>query len=98
MRALLKRDDETTVRPGSGSLAASLRARLVDALPATTKRSISFHAGIAEFLLLTRLKARSQKKFQAAQMLERAAQIVFVTCRHWFSAAHGKLPQRPAPL
>ena len=98
MCALLKRNDKTPTSLEFGGLAALLRARFANALPATTKRSISFHAGIAEFLLLTRLRARSQKKFQAAQMLERAAQIVLVTCRHWFSAAEGKLPQRPAPL
>lgn len=98
MCALLKRDDKTPISLELGGLAKLFRARFAGALPATTKRSISFHAGIAEFLLLTRLKARSQKKLQAAQMLERAAQIVLVTCRHWFSAAKGKLPQRPAPL
>ena len=70
----------------------------VRSVASVKRRSISFHAGIAEFLLLSRLRARSQRKIQAAQILERAAQIVFVTCKNWFSQADGKLPQRPAPL
>ena len=74
------------------------RLASIDALPVASQRGISFHAGIAEFLLLTRLKARSQSKAQAAQMLERAAKVVFVTCKNWFSEADGKLPQRPTPL
>lgn len=98
MRALIKRHAPTAMNLKSGGLTALLGSPPVDARPVATRRSISFHAGLAEFLLLTRLKARSQKKRQVAQVLERAAHIVLVTCRHWFSAAEGKLPQRTAPL
>ena len=40
-------------------------------------------ARTAELLLISRLKARSLKT-QDAEMLERAAHIVFVTCKNWF--------------
>ncbi|MGJ0559419.1 hypothetical protein [Methylocystis sp.] len=45
-----------------------------------------FQAGIAEFLLVTRLRARRRAE-SSADVLERAARIVFVTCKNWFAAA-----------
>ena len=50
-----------------------------------TSRNLRFHAGIAEFLLITRLRARSQPKL-SADIRERASQVIFVTCRNWFVA------------
>ena len=60
--------------------------------------SISFTASIAEFLLVVRLKARSQRKVQAAEILERASHIVFVTCKDWFSTGDGKASGGRKPL
>lgn len=48
-------------------------------------RSVSFQASLAEFFLVSRLRARSQQSKQAAEILERASHIVFVTCKHWFA-------------
>jgi hypothetical protein len=53
-------------------------------LPAVYKRKLSFQASIAEMLLVNRLKARTQQD-QAAHMLERAAHVIFVTCKNWFA-------------
>lgn len=49
------------------------------ALPNRRRR---FPANIAEFLLVFRLLARRAKP--SSEMLERAVQVVMVTCRHWF--------------
>ena len=49
------------------------------------RRSVSFQASLAEFFLVNRLRARSQQSKQAAEILERASHIVFVTCKHWFA-------------
>jgi hypothetical protein len=91
-----------------GGLVARFRQRLFPAvspdrdadhrLPLPAKQRISFNAGIAEFLLINRLRARSARKAQAAEMLERATRIVFVTCRNWFSTPDGKNPPSRTPL
>lgn len=48
------------------------------------KRQLSFQASIAEFLLVNRLRAR-RPTAPSADVLERAARIVFVTCQNWFA-------------
>lgn len=50
-----------------------------------SKRSVSFKASLAEFFLVNRLRARCQHSKQAAEILERASHIVFVTCKNWFA-------------
>lgn len=52
---------------------------------ALPKRSMNFQASIAEFFLVSRLRARSQQSKQAKEILERASHIVFVTCKNWFA-------------
>lgn len=68
---------------------------------------LNFRAGIAEFLLLLRLKAKARlrigkgssvQRAQAAGILERAAHIVAVTCKNWFMASDGKKPPQRTPL
>ena len=54
----------------------------VPAKPA--RRQIGFQASIAEFLLINRLRARQPSEL-SADVLERAANIVFVTCQDWFA-------------
>lgn len=97
---------ETSLPTANTGLVARVRQRLFPATPAgspftklalPSKRGISFRAGLAELLLINRLRARSHRN-QAAVMLERAVQIVFVTCKSWFSAPDGKTPQRRKPL
>ena len=84
---------------GNRSLVARVRGRL---FPATRPGSPSvpdkLKAGIAELLLVNRLMARGTRKAQARDMLERAAHIVFVTCKNWFSAGDRKNSERRTPL
>ena len=70
------------------------------------KRGISFRAGIAEFLLILRLKSR-RRGTRASDIPERATRIILVTCRNWFtdfdeladvSKRGGPSPQRCMPL
>ncbi len=77
-------------RAGPGVL-ARLRQRL---LP----RRITFTPGIAQLLLINRLKAHDLRKMLDADVLERAARIVFVTCKNWFSSPAGKIPSQRKPL
>lgn len=72
------------------SAGSSAAPRLDVALrPATPPAPLSvragFQAGIAEFLLICRLRAR--RAAPSADVLERAARIVFVTCKNWFATA-----------
>lgn len=55
------------------------------------------HAPIAQLLLVARLRARNRRDL-AKDSLERAAQVIFVTCKNWFSLARKSddLPQ-PTP-
>ena len=52
------------------------------------RRDIGFQASIAEFLLINRLRARRPAQ-PSADVLERAAHIVFVTCQNWFGKSGG---------
>jgi hypothetical protein len=87
------------VEPTSAALSAGLIARVgrrfmdapraVSALPGTARRmSLRLQTGIAEFLLVTRLRVRNTKVLpaQSADVLERGADVVNVTCQHWFAA------------
>lgn len=86
-------------RPENANLVARFRQRLfppanADAAASTelapqSGRGLSLRAGLAELLLITRLKARSHGH-HAADVLERAAKIVFVTCKNWFSGGGGR--------
>src|SRR5689334_7595913 len=58
------------------------------------KRKITFQASIAEFLLINRLRARRRAQ-PSADVMERAARIVFVTCQNWFAKpARGRSDHR----
>lgn len=66
----------------------------------SSRKIVTLRAGLAELLLVTRLKARSKPAgaSKASDILERATHIVFVTCKHWFTETDGKTPQRRKPL
>jgi hypothetical protein len=92
------------VAPTSAGLMARVGRRFLEApravssLPDTARRmSLKLQAGMAEFLLVTRLRARSQKTRPAlsADVLERGAHVVDVTCRNWFAVSVGKRPPSP---
>ncbi len=52
-------------------------------------RHVALQASIAEFLLINRLRARFRAQ-PCADMLERAARIVFVTCQNWFAPVESR--------
>ena len=99
---------QASVVSQAGSLAARLRQRIfppslghkpdVSEREAVPGRLMSFNARIAELLLVNRLKARAHPRSQASEILERAAHIVFVTCKNWFSSGDGKTPEQRTPL
>ena len=64
-------------------LFASRTASAPNTLVVLSKRDVSL-SRTAELLLISRLKARSPRN-QTSGMLDRAAHIVFVTCKSWFS-------------
>lgn len=51
---------------------------------AEVRRVDGHRASIAQLLLVARLRARTRRDL-AMDSLERAAQVIFVTCRNWFS-------------
>ncbi|MBC7608189.1 MAG: hypothetical protein H7228_01225 [Polaromonas sp.] len=67
-----------------------------------SKRGVGFHARIAEFLLLTRLRLRRHPSHpkQTPEIIDRASQVVIVTCKSWFLTSDGKVSpsQYRAPL
>jgi hypothetical protein len=79
-------------------LVARLRKRMFEPLggrsarpaapPKPARRDVGFQASLAEFLLINRLRAR-RKAEPSADVLERGARILQVTCKHWFA------PERP---
>lgn len=77
-------------RPADG-IVARLRQRLfkpavlrLDKPSAPLRHNVGFHSGLAELLLINRLRARL-KAAPSADVLERAARIIFITCKNWFS-------------
>jgi hypothetical protein len=73
--------------------------RAVSGLPGTARRmSLKLQAGMTEFLLLTRLRARNQKTqpAQSADVLQRGAHVVDVTCQNWFANPNAKRGASPS--
>jgi hypothetical protein len=81
--------------PPTGGMVARVKRRFMEApravgnLPGTAKRmSLKLQAGVAEFLLISRLRARSQparpSRRQSDDVLQRGADMVEVTCKSWF--------------
>ena len=54
-------------------------------------RQVGLPSRIAEFLLVFRLKARRRSTL-SADMLERAINIVLVTCKNWFAGTDSPAP------
>jgi hypothetical protein len=55
--------------------------------------SIKLQASVAEFLLISHLRARSKparSPDQSADVLQRGAEIIDVTCKNWFATAATK--------
>lgn len=59
------------------------------------KRLQQQRAPIAQLLLVARLRARNRRDL-ARDLLERAAQVLWVTCKNWFSLGRGIAAQAPA--
>ncbi len=58
------------------------------------KRLINIQAGLAELMLLNRLRARTRRDL-AGDTLEQAAKIIEVTSRHWFGEPEPTPDVRP---
>ena len=91
---------------GSAGLRAKFKPRLLSTFVASNPASVSallsgrgigFQARLAEFVLLNRLKARSQRD-ESAEIMARAERIVFVTCKNWFAESDRDAVQRVQPL
>jgi hypothetical protein len=54
-----------------------------------TTRDTEQRARIAQVLLVARLRARNRRDL-AVDSLERAAQVILVTCKNWFSSSRSK--------
>ena len=86
--------------PPSGGMVARVKRGLRDApwavgaLPGSAIRmSIKLRASVAEFLLISHLRARSRPARSAEQsqeVIQRGAEIIDVTCKHWFATAGTK--------
>ena len=82
--------------PPSGGMLARVKRGLLEApravggLPASAVRmSIKLRASVAEFLLISHLRARSQaapSRSQSQDVIQRGALIIDVTCNNWFAA------------
>lgn len=60
------------------------------------KRLEEQRAPIAQLLLVARLRARNRRDL-ARDLLERAAQVIFVTCKNWFSLGRDAAVKAPVP-
>lgn len=65
-----------------------------DGRGASKRRLITIQAGLAELMLLNRLRARTRRDC-GGDTLERAAQIIEVTSRHWFAESTSMLGAEP---
>lgn len=57
-------------------------------------RDITQRASMAQLLLVARLRARTRRDL-AVDSLERAAHVIFVTCKNWFAASPDRAGQVP---
>ncbi len=51
--------------------------------PVWGRQALSLRAGMAELVLLNRLRARTRRE-PSREMLERAATVIGITARHWW--------------
>ncbi len=56
---------------------------------ALVTRDTQQRASMAQLLLLARLKARNRRDL-AVDSMDRAAHVMFVTCKNWFSAGRAR--------
>lgn len=73
-----------TVFNSTTRTAATPRSTLADGRSASKRRLITIQAGLAELMLLNRLRARTRRD-RGGDILERSARIIEVTSRHWFA-------------
>ena len=68
----------------AGVLSAGVSAP-AKARPALGRHALALRAGMAELVLLARLRARTRRD-RCQQTLEQAARVIEVTARHWLQA------------
>lgn len=61
---------------------------------AEVRRVDRLRASLAQLLLVARLRARTRRDL-AVDLLERAAHVIFVTCKNWFLSSPERDGQRP---
>lgn len=61
---------------------------------AEVRRVDRLRASLAQLLLVARLRARTRRDL-AVDLLERAAHVIFVTCKSWFLASPDRDGQVP---
>lgn len=82
------------------SLNAGLMSRVPPIEPPARSRHLEvrrvdrLRASLAQLLLLTRLRARTRRDL-AVDLLERAAHVIFVTCKSWFLPLPDRDGQQP---
>jgi hypothetical protein len=65
--------------------------------PAEVRQVEGQRASIAQLLLVARLRARTRRDL-AVDSLERAAHVIFVTCKNWFLPSRERgAPASPPP-
>lgn len=88
----------TTTRTASPSSSSPMATPTsADGRSASKRRLINIQAGLAELMLLNRLRARTRRD-RGGDTLERAAQIIEVTSRHWFADASSVAAAEPHGL
>lgn len=63
--------------------------------PVVVRQALGLRAGVAELLLLSRLRARTRRELNA-QMLEQATRVIQVTARHWLGETLVSTPADPS--
>ena len=67
-----------------------------EAQSSEVRRLKQLRAPIAQLLLVARLRARNRRDL-ARDLLERAAQMISITCKNWFSLGRDDAGKSPAP-
>lgn len=100
MAAQLTQQPFTFFNPGNRSASPTSPTPVstpADGPSANKRRLMNIQAGLAELMLLNRLRARTQRD-RGGDTLERAAQIIEVTSRHWFADASSVAAADPGSI
>lgn len=97
MAAQLTRPPFTFFNSNTTRTASAPSPSFADGRSASKRRLINIQAGLAELMLLNRLRARTRRD-RGGETLERAARIIEVTSRHWFADTASLVEVEPEGL